>query len=144
MGMSIPVARALAERVLYQINSGERVLEAAGENSGAVFGDPAAVLSVRGNVSDAAWTNHLWLLDALASGAIHAELSGGLKRPRPSSVPEAVQFLAPRDSDTSVEALAHLKLVNTALAAAVEGLSDEELDRPVEVAFYGRKSLREL
>lgn len=102
------------------------------------------MLSVRGNVSDVAWTNHLWLLDAAAAGVVNVELSGDLKRARPNSVEEAVAFLAPRDTDTAAQAAAHLKLVNETIASAVEGLSDAELERTLDVTFYGRKTLRDM
>lgn len=138
------MAQALAERIRYQTTSGEKVLQAAGEHSGAVFGNPTDVLSVRGNVSDVALTNHLWLLDALASGAARAELSGDLRKTRPGSVDEAVAFLGPRDTDSADQALARLREVNNTLAAAVENLSDADLEREVDVTFYGRKSLRDL
>jgi uncharacterized damage-inducible protein DinB len=142
--MATTMAQALAERLRYQISSGEKVLQACGDQTGAVFGNPADVLSVRGNVSDVAWTNHLWLLDAVAAGAVNCELVGDLRKTRPASIPEAVAFLAPRDTDSAEQAQAHLTLVNNALADAVAGLSDADLERPVEVTFYGAKSLRDL
>jgi uncharacterized damage-inducible protein DinB len=137
------MAGALAERVRYQITAGEKVLQAAGDNSGAVFGDPAQVLSVRGNVSDVAVTNHLWLLDAVTSGALSADL-GTLAARRPGSIDAAVAFLAPRDTDSAAQAAARLRQVNEAIARAVEGLPDSALERPVDVTFYGTKSLRDL
>jgi hypothetical protein len=147
--MATSMGAALAERVKYQITSGEKVLEAGGAGGGsdqtnAVFGNPADVLSVRGNVSDVAWTNHLWLLDAVAAGVINTELTGALRKTRPGSVGEAVEFLAPRDTDSAGQALAHLQLVNTALADAVAGLSDADLEKPVDITFYGPKTLRDL
>ena len=45
--MATTMAQALAERVRYQISSGEKVLQAGGDQAGAVFGNPADVLSVR-------------------------------------------------------------------------------------------------
>jgi uncharacterized damage-inducible protein DinB len=142
--MATTMAQALAERIRYQTTSGEKVLQAAGEQSGAVFGNPADVLTVRGNVSDVAVTNHLWLLDAVASGALTAELTGDLRRPRPSSIDEAVAFLAPRDTDSAEQAIARLREVNAVIADSVAGLSDEELEQPVDVTFYGQKTLRDL
>src|SRR5262249_43058021 len=91
--MPTTMAQALAERVRYQTSSGEKVLQAAGDQSGAVFGNPQDVLSVRGNVSDVALTNHLWLLDAVAAGAVQGALPSALQQPRPTSVDAAVQFL---------------------------------------------------
>jgi hypothetical protein len=146
--MATTMAQALADRVRYQISSGEKVLQAGGaggnDQTDAVFGNPADVLSVRGNVSDVAWTNHLWLLDAVAAGAVNVELAGALRKTRPGSIEEAVAFLAPRDTDSAAQAQAHLALVNNALADAVAGLSDADLEGPVEVTFYGSKSLRDL
>jgi len=147
--MGSALAGALAARIRYQIKSGEAVLNAAGhgstaDRSDAVFGSPQDVLTVRGNVSDVALTNHLWLLDGVAAGALPAELTGDLRRPRPSNVDEAVAFLGPRDTDTSAQALARLTLANETIAAAVEGLSDAELARTVDVTFYGQKSLSDL
>jgi hypothetical protein len=142
--MGTTMAQALAERIRYQTTSGEKVLQAAGENSGAVFGNPQDVLSVRGNVSDVAHTNHLWLLDALASRAVEGELPAALRRTRPSSVEEAVAFLAPRDTDSADQALKQLGAVNGQIASLVEKLPDAALETPVEVTFYGRKSLRDL
>jgi hypothetical protein len=138
------MAQALAERIRYQTAGGEKVLSAAGEQSGAVFGNPQDVLSVRGNVSDIAHTNHLWLLDAVAAGALQGELSAELQRPRPTSIDAAVQFLAPRDTDSAGQALANLRQVNNQIAAMVERLPDSALDKTVDVTFYGQKSLREL
>jgi hypothetical protein len=137
------MGRALADRVRYQITAGEQVLNAAGANSCAVFGDPAEVLTVCGNVSDVALTNHLWLLDAVASGAVRGDL-GELEATRPASVEAAVAFLAPRETDTAEQARLRLQQVNNALARRVEDLSDEALEAPVEVTFYGRKTLRDL
>jgi len=142
--MAKTMAQALADRLRYQIESGEKVLAEAGDNSDAVFGDPQEVLSVCGNVSDVAHTNHLWLLDAKAAGAIANGLPAGLQRPRPDSVGAAVEFLAPRESDTCSQATSQLRLVNETFAAQVENLSDEELERTIDVTFYGEKSLRDL
>ena len=145
--MATTMAQALAARIRYQIKDGEEVLKAAGYGTGsdrtdAVVGSPQDVLSVRGNVSDVALTNHLWLMDAGAAGAI--ELSGPLRLPRPGTVEEAVAFLAPRDTDTAAQALERLRQVNETLAAAVEGFSDADLERPVNVTFKGQKPLRDL
>lgn len=143
--MAKTMGQALAERIRYQIAAGEKVLGAAGEEHGSkVFGNPADVLNVTGNVSDVAHTNHLWLLDAKASNAVGNALEGALKRDRPGSIPDACAFLDPRETDTPAQALAHLKLVNEKIASLVEGLSDEDLEKPVDVTFYGEKSLRDL
>src|SRR5437773_2207924 len=147
--MATTMGQALAERIRYQTTNGEKVLQAAGlgtenDHTDAVFGPPRSVLSVRGNVSDVAHTNHLWLLDAVAAGALSAELAGALRRLRPQSIEDAVDFLAPRDTDTAEQALAHLKLVNDAIASGVEKLSDEQLEKKVEVTFYGTKTLRDV
>jgi hypothetical protein len=142
--MAVTMAQALADRVRYQITAGEKVLQAAGSNSGAVFGNPQDVLTVCGNVSDVAHTNHIWLLDALASGALEGELPAALRRPRPTSVEAAVEFLAPRDTDTCEQALNQLRQVNSTIAGMVEKLSDEALEKPVDVTFYGQKPLRDL
>jgi len=146
--MAKTMAQALAARIRYQIKDGEEVLKAAGagtdnDRTCAVLGSPLDVLSVRGNVSDVALTNHLWLLDAAASGAVRADL-GSLDLPRPTSIEAAVAFLGPRDSDDAALAAARLNQVNETIARAVEGLSDEELERPVEVTFKGQKPLRDL
>src|SRR3712207_6394166 len=95
--MAVTMAQALAERVRYQTSHGEKVLQAAGEQSHAVFGNPEDVLTVRGNVSDIAHTNHLWLLDAVAAGAVAGTLPQALQRPRPLGIDDALAFLAPRD-----------------------------------------------
>jgi hypothetical protein len=142
--MAKTMAQALAERIRYQTESGEKLLKAAGDQSGAVFGNPQDVLSVRGNVSDVAHTNHLWLLDALASKALEGELSSELRRTRPTSVDAAVAFLAPRDTDSSDQALSQLRRVNESIASLAEKLPDSALEAPVEVTFYGRKPLRDL
>jgi hypothetical protein len=142
--MGTTMAQALAERIRYQVANGEKVLQASGDQSGAVFGNPQDVLTVRGNVSDIAHTNHLWLLDALAAGAVQGELPAALRRPRPNDIEDAVAFLAPRDTHSSEEALTHLRQVNNQIAAMVEALPDSALDKSVEVAFYGPKSLRDL
>jgi hypothetical protein len=138
------MAQALAARIRYQITSGEKLLQSAGERSDAVFGSPQDVLSVRGNVSDVALTNHLWLLDAVAAGAVGGTLPPDLQKPRPTSVDAAVAFLAPRDTDTAEQALARLRSVNGAIAAKVAELSDSQLESLVDVTFYGKKSLLEL
>ena len=139
------MAQALAERIRYQVESGEKVLQAAGdEHHGAVFGNPADVLSVVGNVSDVAHTNHLWLLDMLKAGAVQGDLGQELQRARPGSVEEAVSFLGPRETDSPNQAKAQLKRVNEKIASLVEGLSDSDLDKMVDVTFYGQKSLRDL
>jgi uncharacterized damage-inducible protein DinB len=142
-------AQALAERIRYQVAAGEKVLKAAGagsasDNTHAVFGSPEDVLNVRGNVSDVAHTNHLWYLDAVASGAIKADLPSALQRTRPTHVAAAVDFLSPRDTDTAEQALQQLRTVNEQIAQGVENLSDEQLDAPVEAAFYGTLTLRDL
>jgi hypothetical protein len=142
--MATTMAQALAERIRYQVTSGEKVLQAAGNRSDLVFGDPKEVLNVRGNVSDVAHTNHLWLLDAIAAGVVDSTLPADLQRPRPKSVNEAVAFLDPRDTDTSEQALANLRKINNAIAAKVAELPDSALDKPVDVTFYGQKSLRDL
>jgi hypothetical protein len=142
--MSTTMAQALAERVRAQITSGEKVLKAAGSHSDAVFGNPQEVLCVRGNVSDVAHTNHLWLLDAVYAGAVERALPPALQKPRPGSINEAVAFLAPRDTDSAEQALAQLRLVNEQIATLVEGLPDAALDAPVDVTFYGQKTLRDL
>jgi len=138
------MAQALAARIRYQITSGEKLIEAAGERSDAVFGSPQDVLTVRGNVSDVALTNHLWLLDAVAAGAVDGALPAELQRPRPTSVEAAVAFLAPRDTDSAEQALSRLRQVNGAIAARVAELSDAQLEKIVDVTFYGKKSLLEL
>jgi uncharacterized damage-inducible protein DinB len=141
----VTMAQALAEHIRSQIQSGEKVLQAAGEeHHSAVFGNPADVLSVAGNVSDVAHTNHLWLLDMLKAGVVQGDLEPELQRTRPSSVPEAVTFLSPRETDSPHQAMAQLTRVNEKIASLVEGLSDADLDRPVEATFYGEKSLRDL
>jgi hypothetical protein len=83
-------------------------------------------------------------LDAIASGAVEASLPPELKRARPTSIGEAVAFLDPRDTDTAEQALASLRRVNSAIASKVAELPDAALDKPVEVTFYGQKSLRDL
>ena len=139
------MAQALAERIRYQIESGEKVLQAAGdEHHGAVFGNPADVLSVVGNVSDVAHTNHLWLLDMLQAGVVQGDLGQELQRTRPGSVQDAVTFLGPRETDAPDQATAQLRRVNEKIASLVEGLSDSDLDKTVDVTFYGQKSLRDL
>ena len=140
--MAQTMAQVLADKIRYQASAGDKVLEAAGDNSGAVFGNPADVLSVRGNISDIAVTNHLWLLDAAASGAVGN--IGALAATRPTDIPGAVAFLAPRDTDSAEQASARLKQVNEGIARAIEGLSDADLDKTVDVTFYGPKSLRDL
>jgi hypothetical protein len=142
--MATTMAQALAERVRYQIESGEKVLQAAGDRTHAVFGDPKDVLTVRGNVADVAHTNHLWLLDAIASGAVDAGLPPELQRPRPTSIGEAVAFLDPRDADTADQALGNLRRINSAIASKVAELPDSALDKTVDVTFYGQKTLRDL
>lgn len=142
--MAKTMAQALAERVRFQIESGEKVLQAAGEQSHAVFGDPKDVLTVRGNISDVAHTNHLWLLDAIAAGAVEAGLPGELQRPRPTSIGEAVAFLDPRDVDSSDQALENLRRINGAIAAKVAELPDAALEKTIDVTFYGQKTLRDL
>jgi hypothetical protein len=142
--MATTMAQALADRIRYQASHGQKALEAAGEQCGAVFGNPADVLTVRGNVSDVALTNHLWLLDAVAAGAVQGELPPSLRSPRPLDIEGAIQFLAPRDRHTAEESLAHLRAVNEQIAAMVERLPDSALDKPVEVTFYGTKNLRDM
>ena len=142
--MATTMAQALAERIRYQTTGCEKVLQAAGNQSDAVFGNPSDVLSVRGNVSDIAHTNHLWLLDALAAGAVQGELPTALRRPRPTSIDAAVQFLAPRDTQSAEEALTSLRQVNNQIASMIASLPDSALDKPIDVTFYGQKSLRDL
>jgi hypothetical protein len=146
--MAKTMAQALAARIRYQIKDGEAVLKAAGagtDNDGtdAVFGDPAEVLSVRGNVSDVALTNHLWLLDVAAVGVISQDL-GSLAATRPTTIEGAVAFLGPRDTDSAVQALGRLSQVNEGLARAIEGLSDADLERSVDMTFKGDVPLRDL
>ncbi len=139
------MAQALAEHIRSQIESSEKVLQAAGdEHHGAVFGNPADVLSVVGNVSDVAHTNHLWLLDMVKAGAVRGDLGQDLQRARPGSVQEAVTFLAPRETDSPAQAKAQLRRVNEEIASLIEGLSDADLDKTVDATFYGQKSLRDL
>ena len=138
------MAQALAARIRYQVTSGEKLLQSAGDRGDAVFGSPQDVLTVRGNVSDVALTNHLWLLDAITAGAVDGALPADLAKRRPTSTEAAVAFLAPRDTDSSDEALARLRSVNGAIAAKVAELSDSQLDALVDVTFYGKKSLLEL
>jgi uncharacterized damage-inducible protein DinB len=142
-------AQALAERIRYQATAGEKVLQAAGagtekDHTTAVFGAPEDVLNVCGNVSDVAHTNHLWYLDAVASGAIQGDLPTALRRTRPASIAEAVEFLSPRETDTAEQALLQLRTVNEQIASGVERLTDDQLDAPVEAAFYGALPLRDL
>jgi len=139
------MAQALAERIRYQIESGEKVLQAAGDqHHGAVFGNPSDVLSVVGNVSDVAHTNHLWLLDMLKAGVVQGDLGQDLQRARPDSVQDAVTFLGPRETDSPDQANAQLRRVNEKIASLVEGLPDSDLDQTVDVTFYGQTSLRDL
>jgi len=140
--MATTMAQALAERIRNQTANGEKVLQAAGDQSGAVFGNPADVLSVRGNVSDIALTNHLWLLDA--AGAVRGSLPPALQRDRPTSIDAAVKFLEPRDTDSSEQALTRLRQVNDQIASLFAGLSDADLDRPVDVTFCGQQTVRDL
>ena len=142
--MATTMAQALAERIRYQTTGSEKVLQAAGDQSDAVFGNPRDVLSVRGNVSDIAHTNHLWLLDALAAGAVQGELPAALRRPRPTSVDAAIEFLEPRDTHSAAEALTYLRQVNNQIASMVAPLPDSALEKPVEATFYGQKSLRDV
>lgn len=139
------MAQALAERIRSQIQSGEKVLQAAAdEYHGAVFGNPVDVLSVVGNVSDVAHTNHLWLLEMLKAGVVQGDLGEGLQITCPSTVPEAVTFLAPRETDSPVQAKEQLQRVNEKIASLIEGLSDADLEKTVVTNFYGQKSLRDL
>jgi uncharacterized damage-inducible protein DinB len=142
--MAITMAQALAERIRYQTTQGNKLLQAAGQRSGAVFGDPLDVLSVRGNVSDVAHTNHMWLLDAMASGAVEGELPAELRRQRPTSREAAVQFLAPRDTDSAEQALTQLRRVNDTFALLVEKLPDAALEKPVDTTCFGQTRLRDL
>jgi hypothetical protein len=146
--MAKTMAQALAARIRYQIKDGEAVLNAAGagtdtDRTDAVVGSPQDVLTVRGNVSDVALTNHLWLLDLAAAGAVGSDL-GGLQATRPDSVGAAVAFLAPRDTDSAAQATARLQQVNEALARSIEGLSDEALERSVNMTFKGDVPVRDL
>lgn len=147
--MAKTLGQALAARIRCQVKDGEAVLNAGGygtknDRTCAVFGSAQDVLTVRGNIADVALTNHLWLLDLAASGAAHVELTGELKKARPASIPEAIAFLAPRESASAAQALARLQSTNEALAAAIEGLSDEELERPVNMTFKGPVPVRDL
>jgi len=143
--MAMTMAQALAERVRSQIESGEKVLQAAGdEHHGAVFGNPADVLNVVGNVSDVAHTNHLWLLDLLAAGVAQGDAGPELQRARPGSIQDAVTFLGPRETDSPDQAKAQLRRVNEKIASLVENMSDEDLERTVDITFYGQKSVRDL
>lgn len=139
------MAQALAGRIRSQIESGEKVLTAAGdENHGAVFGNPADVLSVAGNVSDVAHTNHLWLIDLLHSGVEQGELSAELQRSRPGNIQDAVAFLEPRETDSPKQAIAQLRRVNEKIASLVENLSDADLDRVIDINLCGQLSVRDL
>jgi len=89
-----------------------------------------------------AHTNHLWLLDVAAAG-LCGELPTELRQARPTTIEGAVAFLAPRDTDSATQGLAQLRRVNEFLASQVEGLSDADLERRLEMTFYGDKSLRD-
>lgn len=139
------MAQALAERIRYQIESGENVLQAAGDgHHSAVFGNPADVLSVVGNVSDVAHTNHLWLLEMLNSGVTQSDLSQELQRACPGSIQDAVDFLDPRETDSPDQAKAQLRCVNEKIASLVETMSDADLDRTINTTFLGQKSVRDV
>ena len=139
------LASALAEHIRLQIENGKEVLAAAGnEHYADVFGNPAEVLSVVGNVADVAHTNHLWLMDMIAAGVVRGELGAELQRDRPGNLPEALAFLAARETDSPAQALAHLERVNEKIASSVEKLTDADLDRAVVTVFYGQCTLRDL
>jgi len=141
----ITMAQALAQHIRLQIQSGEKVLQAAGdEHHGAVFGNPVEVLSVVGNVSDVAHTNHLWLVEMLESGALQGELDENLRRDRPGNLPDAVAFVGPRETDSPAQAKAQLRRVNEKIAFLIEGLSDADLEKPVNSQFLGQTNLRDV
>ena len=139
------MAQALAQRIRIQIQKGEEVLQAAGdEHHGAVFGSPSDVLSVVGNVSDVAHTNHLWLVEMVESGALQDDLSPDLRRACPNSLEEVLSFVAARDTDSPAQARGHLRRVNEKIASLVEGLSDDDLEKPVDTSCLGQKCLRDV
>ncbi|MEI6478013.1 MAG: DinB family protein [bacterium] len=138
-------AQRLADQVREQIGSGKALLDQAGDNASAVFGVPSDVLSVKGNVADVGLTNHLWLLDLVNGGIFDRnQLESALNVARPSTTDEAIAFLEPRDTFNAEEALAALDMVNEDLAALVEDLEDDVLDKNVDMTFYGRMTVADL
>lgn len=139
------MAQALAEHIRLQIQSGEKVLQAAGdEHHSAVFGNPSDVLTVVGNVSDVAHTNHMWLIEMLESDALQGDLGHDLQRPLPSNMEKVMAFVAPRETDSPAQAKAHLRRVNEKIASLIEGLADADLEKPVDTSCIGQKSLRDV
>lgn len=139
------MAQALAEHIRLQIQSGEKVLQAAGdEHHSAVFGNPDDALTVVGNVSDVAHTNHMWLLEMVESGALQGDLGHDLQRALPSSLEEVLAFVAARETDSPTQATAQLRRVNEKIASLIEELSDADLEKPVDTSCIGQKSLRDV
>lgn len=137
------------DRIALQTRNAERVLKSAGwqtpsDTTHRVLGDPQDVLSIRGNVADIALTNHLWLLDILASGISGFTLPPELNTERPSDHEAALTFVDRREHMTADEAHDYLTRVNGTLVTVLKSLTNHDLTHPVEATFYGREPLYEL
>jgi uncharacterized damage-inducible protein DinB len=75
---------------------------------------------------------------------VQGDLPAALRRPRPTSIDAAVEFLEPRDTHSAEEAMTYLGQVNDQIASMVAHLPDSALEKPVDVTFYGQKSLRDM
>ena len=146
--MATTMAQALAQQIRAHALMAGNFLQLAGagtenDRSGEVLGSPEASLTVRGNIGDIVCMNHYSYLSALASKALPSECSPDLQAECPTDYPGFSAFLAPRETMTAEEASQKIRLVNKAVAAAGEGLTDEELEVPVQTVF-GEMPLRQL
>lgn len=144
--MATTMAQAFAEQIRRQVKIGETVLNLAGmgtenDRTDAAIGPPENVLTVRGNISDVAHMNHLFYLCILQVEGVGAVAPRHLERALPASLADFMQYIGPRETHSAEEALEMLRNVNDELAKAIEGLTDEQLNREAPSLFPGHHPL---
>jgi hypothetical protein len=140
--MTETMAQSLAEQIRLQAIMAGRLLKNAGmgteeDRTHEYLGPREASLTVAGNIADMAFTNHYFYLGAAAAGAFPGDSHADLQADYSADFPGYLSFLSPRETIAASEALERLQLVNREIAAAVENMTDEQLDAPLETAFGG-------
>lgn len=142
----------IISRLSLQTTQAGRILTAAGwktdnDQTGQFIGDPAKVLTVRGNIADAALTNHCWLLDIIEALPEHKPSdwdTNELNSQKPTNHEEVMSFLDRRETMSADEAFDLLSKVHTTFIEVLNKLPENRIGITIKASLYGDEPLHEL